>query len=833
MASNSFTVFDFGQPNIIKPVNGYFTSNSNINFVLSDIGFYLDRDFNYKIQIKDTPDFSNENYNYESPELVSVNGIVKWQTPILQNGEYFWRALIYDVVDTNFSSVNLFTVSNINGNGYLAAKQGLKLFYSDNVDYSHELNSLILNTELKPPYPTNKFLLDSVMISLPEDSTHPSTFTTDGTYFYFGHLPVWTTDSKIYKIGTGYNGTLKGQNYGSIPNLEVYIYSNLMSHDGHIYLCTGPLDDLLKINPETGDTSRVQVPDSLLLTVANPTQIGGVYIYSDGEYVYNLATGSSVYPDKFVLRRFDPSDNWVKIGEDIIFSGTTLRRVSSFIVVNDYLILYENFNARALRRYHIPTALFEEEWRYSTEQQKYYGIAYDKVNNLVYFSRFIPGINVVYSPGFFKYTGTYIEANGALTSQVIGPASKWHDLEFNIDQTNSNGIFRAYLLGKNKNSGAWETIDTLTQQTYSLTGINVDDYNYLKMDFVLVDSSFGAGQPMKFNSLKVNYDYLPEISMIPQDLTFSPDSLLQGIDINLSLKVNNYGYIPVDSLRLDFYLNEGDSVYFTRYISIQPDSFTVFTEALNTSKIIFENSIRALATAPFEEYFSYNNLIGNGFYVARDSIKPTFTITFDGKEILNGDIISSKPMVVMTLEDDGPLPLTPELFTLVHQNVPLKFENNPDLVFNYSPYPNSKAEVIWTPTLDDGRHTLEVLAKDSSGNFFDSTSNRSVFFVYSDADIRNVYNYPNPFKDNTQFTFELRGTFVPEELRIKIYTIAGRLIREINIPPVQMQIGFNQYSWDGKDEDGDEIANGLYFYKLITKHEGEIRTVTQKLAKVK
>jgi hypothetical protein len=146
------------------------------------------------------------------------------------------RILIYDVVDTNFSSVNLFTISNINGNGYLAIKQGLKLFYSDNVDYSPEMNSLVLNTELKPPYPTDKFLLDSVMISLPMDSTHPSTFTTDGTYFYFGHLPVWTTDSKIYKIGTGYNGTVKGQDYGSIPNLEVYIYSHLMSHEGHI-LC--------------------------------------------------------------------------------------------------------------------------------------------------------------------------------------------------------------------------------------------------------------------------------------------------------------------------------------------------------------------------------------------------------------------------------------------------------------------------------------------------------------------------------------------------------------------------------------------------------------------
>ena len=834
MASNSFTVFDFGQPNIVKPVNGYFTSNSDVNFVLSDIGFYFDREFKYKIQIKNNLDFTTGGYFTESPELIPIDGIVKWTTPSLPNGEYFWRALIYDVIDTNYSPTNIFSITNQDGAGYISQMQSLQVFEVENMDYSEQYNAFVLNTDVKPPYPSQKFFVDSIMISLTPDSTEPSTFVTDGTYFYYGHLPTFTNgaNSKIYKVGTGYNGTVKGQNYGLIPNLEVYIYSHLMSHDGFIYVCTGPLDNLLQINPETGDTSRVQIPDSLLLTNANPTQIGGVYIYSDGELVYNLATGTSLYPDKFVMRTFDPSNNWEKVGDDIIFGGSTMRRVSSFFVVNGHTIIYENYNLTFMRRYSLPDGLFEEEWRYAFPSKNYYGITYDHLNNFVYFTAFRPG-TTPYLPGFYKYAGTFIEANGAITSQEIGPASKWHNLEFNIDQTNSNGIYRAFLLGKNKGSGAWETIDTLTQQTYSLIDINVDDYNYLKMDFVLVDSSFGAGQPMKFNSLKVNYDYLPEISMIPKDMTFSPDSILQGIDINLSLRVNNYGYIPVDSLRLDFYLNEGDSVYFTRYISVQPDSFTTFNEALNTSKIIFENSIRALATAPVEEYYSYNNLIENGFYVARDSIKPTFTITFDGKEILNGDIISSKPMIVMTLEDDGPLPLTPELFTIVHQNVPLKFENNPDLLFTSTPYPNSKAEVIWTPTLDDGRHTLEVLAKDSSGNFFDSTSNRSVFFVYSDADIRNVYNYPNPFKDNTQFTFELRGTFVPEELRIKIYTIAGRLIREVNIPPGQMQIGFNQYYWDGKDEDGDEIANGLYFYKVITKHEGEIRTVTQKLAKVK
>jgi len=48
-----------------------------------------------------------------------------------------------------------------------------------------------------------------------------------------------------------------------------------------------------------------------------------------------------------------------------------------------------------------------------------------------------------------------------------------------------------------------------------------------------------------------------------------------------------------------------------------------------------------------------------------------------------------------------------------------------------------------------------------------------------------------------------------------------------------LQVGFNRIYWDGRDQDGDEIANGLYFYKVIAKNNGVIKTAIQKLAKVK
>ena len=94
-------------------------------------------------------------------------------------------------------------------------------------------------------------------------------------------------------------------------------------------------------------------------------------------------------------------------------------------------------------------------------------------------------------------------------------------------------------------------------------------------------------------------------------------------------------------------------------------------------------------------------------------------------------------------------------------------------------------------------------------------------------------NHPNPFTEKTHFTFELRGVVVPQEFKIKVFTVAGRLIRIIDVPPSDLRIGFNTIAWDGRDQDGDEIANGLYFYKIVSKVGDEIKTITQKLAKVK
>lgn len=80
--------------------------------------------------------------------------------------------------------------------------------------------------------------------------------------------------------------------------------------------------------------------------------------------------------------------------------------------------------------------------------------------------------------------------------------------------------------------------------------------------------------------------------------------------------------------------------------------------------------------------------------------------------------------------------------------------------------------------------------------------------------LRDVVNYPNPFSSTTTFTFQ-QNLDKPINLKIKIYTIAGRLIKEIEENNILEK--FVKIPWDGRDEDGSVLANGTYLYKLIVE----------------
>jgi hypothetical protein len=113
--------------------------------------------------------------------------------------------------------------------------------------------------------------------------------------------------------------------------------------------------------------------------------------------------------------------------------------------------------------------------------------------------------------------------------------------------------------------------------------------------------------------------------------------------------------------------------------------------------------------------------------------------------------------------------------------------------------------------LPQGRNTLRVRAWDTYNN----PSTAETYFEVSSTDelrISDVFTYPNPFRDGTEFTFR-QNLRSPLTVTVKIYTVAGRLIQILDA--AASGDPFVRVPWDGRDRDGDAIANGVYLYKIV------------------
>jgi len=70
-------------------------------------------------------------------------------------------------------------------------------------------------------------------------------------------------------------------------------------------------------------------------------------------------------------------------------------------------------------------------------------------------------------------------------------------------------------------------------------------------------------------------------------------------------------------------------------------------------------------------------------------------------------------------------------------------------------------------------------------------------------------NYPNPFNPNTTISYQLAHE---EEVVLSIWNLAGQLVQELVDAP--RAAGHYSVTWDGRDEAGTLVANGVYLYQI-------------------
>ncbi len=236
---------------------------------------------------------------------------------------------------------------------------------------------------------------------------------------------------------------------------------------------------------------------------------------------------------------------------------------------------------------------------------------------------------------------------------------------------------------------------------------------------------------------------------------------------------------------------------------------------------------------------SFTNKIivgGTDTTAVNDGEGPDIEIFFDNAAYISSYLVGPDPNLIVRLFDETGLNTTG---TGVGHKLEGILNKNPGSPIDFTDYfvgeldaGGKKGEINYKfNKMNDGDYTIEVKAWDVFNNF----SNEESFFTVvstNDLVVRDIYNYPNPFSSNTSFTFQ-HNLSRPVDVKINVYTIAGRMIKQLEEKNLDQK--FVKINWDGRDEDGDQLGNGTYLYKLIVKTtDGEFtQSVLGKMAVVK
>ncbi len=109
-----------------------------------------------------------------------------------------------------------------------------------------------------------------------------------------------------------------------------------------------------------------------------------------------------------------------------------------------------------------------------------------------------------------------------------------------------------------------------------------------------------------------------------------------------------------------------------------------------------------------------------------------------------------------------------------------------------------------------------------------------VFAVTGDALVVDVFNFPNPFRGETNIVYTMN--LAADAGRIDIYNVSGVLVRSFALGTGDLLaasfISPHSIVWDGRDLAGDRVANGTYIYVLRVDRGGRSIDIEGKIVKL-
>jgi len=447
---------------------------------------------------------------------------------------------------------------------------------------------------------------------------------------------------------------------------------------------------------------------------------------------------------------------------------------------------------------------------------------------------------------------------GRETTPLIGPVSEWKSLFWKRDGLEQTAGDSTILNIKLFNTyGAYQyTIDTLMTPNDSIIQLsNLIDpvlFPYMRLEAQYYDSI--TQTPSQLDFWHVVFAPLPEAAIDASNgITWTTlnDTLQEGETVKFAVDIRNISDYGMDSLLVNYYIVDKNEVIHPILYPRQGPllSGDIFRDTIEFSSIglVGENWLR-MEINPYVDLLNaqtdqpelthINNLLQFPFAVQSEDINPILDVTFNGQHILNNDIIAPTTEIIVTLKDENPYLVMSEdadtsLFGIYltdpdGEQFKIPFMNsNGEVIMQWIPaeMQNKKFKIIYPKYFEKtGIYSLLVQGSDKSGNLSGDFEYKINFEVIHESAITEFLNYPNPFSTSTRFVFTVTGDELPDDILIQVMNINGKVVREITegeLGPIHVGRNITDFAWDGKDQFGDQLANGIYLYRVQARLNGQ------------